>query len=257
MPDMTKLLIICPLVFLAGLIDSVAGGGGLISLPAYLAAGLPPHAALACNKFSSCCGTFVSCYRYIKNKKADVKAAAVSIVGALIGSAAGAQAVLHVDATILKYLLLAVIPLIAVVVLVKKDFGRESKVSGLSAKTVFVLCAVIGLGLGFYDGFFGPGTGTFLILAFTAIMGFDIVTASGNAKLVNQASNLASLIVFLLHGDVIFMMAIPAALCNIAGNFIGSGLALKNGAKIIRPMFVVALTLLVMYIAKDLFWPMS
>jgi len=252
MPDYMPYLIVCPFVFLAGLIDSVAGGGGLISLPAYLAAGLPPHMALGTNKFSSTFGTAVSSARFFLNRKADLKTAAMSIIFALIGSALGARTVLLVDPDFLKYALLAVIPVIAVFVLKKKDFGEENRMNQLSAIKVHAYSTVIGLLIGFYDGFFGPGTGTFLVFLYTGLLRCDLITASGNAKFVNLASNVAAMVMFLLNGEVFFSLGIPAALCGIAGNFVGSGLALKKGAKVIRPMFIVALTLLIVYIIRDL-----
>ena len=252
MPEIRQFLIICPFVFLAGLIDSVAGGGGLISLPAYLAAGLPPHMALGNNKFSSVFGTALSSWRYFRHGKTEIKTAALSIVFAFAGSAFGARAVLYLDPAFLKYALLAVIPVIAFFVLKKKDFGAENAADRLPAIKIHVFSALIGLVIGFYDGFFGPGTGTFLVLLYTGLLSFDLVTATGNAKLVNLASNAAAVTTFLLNGEVNFYIGVPAMLCGVAGNFVGSGLALKNGAKIIKPMFIVALALLIAYIIKDL-----
>lgn len=252
MPDFKTLLVICILVFLAGLVDSVAGGGGLISLPAYMI-GLPTHIALGTNKFSSTFGTAISCIRFIKGKKANIKTALVSIFFALFGSMAGARVVLYVDQNILRYMLLFVIPIIAFFILTKKDFGTISEFNTISKRKVFIYSAITGLVLGFYDGFFGPGTGTFLILIYTGLLKFDLVTASGNAKLINMASNVGSLFTFLISGQVNFYFAIPAAFCSIAGNFVGSGLALKNGTKIIRPMFIFVLSILLLYIVKDLF----
>jgi len=246
-------LIVCPFVFLAGLVDSVAGGGGLISLPAYLAAGLPPHMALGTNKFSSVFGTALSSARYYYNKKVALKTVSLSIVFALIGSALGARAVLLLDPVFLKFALLAVIPVIAVFVLKKKNFGDENKTDQLPAARTHVLSAVIGLVIGFYDGFFGPGTGTFLVFLYTGLLHCDLITATGNAKFVNLASNVAAVVTFLINGEVNFAIGIPAMACGVAGNFVGSGLAIKNGARVIRPMFIVALTLLIVYIARDLF----
>jgi len=254
MPELTQYLIICPFVFLAGLIDSVAGGGGLISLPAYLAAGLPSHMALGTNKFSSVFGTALSSARYYMNKKVALKTAALSIVFALIGSALGARTVLYLDPVFLKYALLAVIPVIAFIVLKKKNFGDKDESGRLPKLKTHIYSAAVGLVVGFYDGFFGPGTGTFLVLFYTGLLRFDLITATGNAKFVNLASNVAAVVTFLINGEVNFAVGVPAMLCGMAGNFVGSGLAIKNGAKIIRPMFIVALSLLIVYIARDLFF---
>lgn len=239
------IVMVCGFVFLAGLIDSIAGGGGLISLPAYIASGLPVHMALGCNKFSSTFGTIVSAVRFWKNKKVHIKTVAVSVACALAGSAAGAKTVLYVDDYIFRIILIIVIPLVAAFVTLKKDFGAKNEVDSLKQSRVMALSAATGLGIGFYDGFIGPGTGTFLIFSYTLLLHFDLVTASGNAKLVNLSSNVGALAMFLIYGQVYFTLAIPAALCGVAGNFIGSGLALKKGSKIIRPVFLIALGLLV------------
>lgn len=250
--ELEIIVIVCCFVFLAGLIDSIAGGGGLISLPAYIASGLPVHMALGCNKFSSAFGTLVSSIRFWKNKKVHIKTVIISIVCALAGSAAGAKTVLYVDDTIFKVLLIIVIPVVAVFVFLKKDFGTRNEVDSLNQRRVMILSAVTGLGIGFYDGFMGPGTGTFLIFSYTLLLHFDLVTASGNAKLVNLSSNLGALVMFLIHGQVYFALAIPAAFFGVAGNFIGSGLALKKGSKLIKPVFLIALGLLVLNLIYSL-----
>ena len=249
----SMLLIVCPLVFLAGLMDAIAGGGGLISLPAYLAAGLPPHFASATNKCGSVFGTAVSTFRFLKRGRFHRRAAIVSAITALIGSALGTRLNLYLSEEILHYVLIILIPVIALFLLLRRDFGLENKVDVLSPGKVAGLSAVIGLVLGAYDGFFGPGTGTFIILAFTAFCGFDLVTASGNAKVVNLCSNLAAFVTFLSAGKVVWALGIPAAIFSIAGHYIGSTLALKRGAKIIRPMFFVVIILLLARIGSELF----
>ncbi|MEL7565901.1 MAG: TSUP family transporter [Dehalobacterium sp.] len=244
--ELEVIVLICFFVFLAGMIDSIAGGGGLISLPTYIASGLPVHTALGCNKFSSTFGTMVASVRFWKSKKVHIKTVVVSIVCALIGSAAGAKTVLYVNDHIIKIVLLIIIPIVVVFVALKKDFGLKNDADSLSQRQVMALTVIIGLGIGFYDGFMGPGTGTFLIFSYTIMLRFDLVTASGNAKLVNLASNIGALITFLIHGQVYFALAVPAAFSGILGNFIGSGLALKNGSKIIKPVFLGALGLLIL-----------
>lgn len=243
---------VCFFSFLAGLMDSIAGGGGLVSLPAYIASGIPVHMALGCNKFSSAFGTIVSSLRFWHNKKVHLKTAVVSILCALAGSAAGAQTAMIVDDYIFRIILIVAIPLVAVFIFIKKDFGTSNEVDSIMPRKVLLLAAVIGLGIGFYDGFLGPGTGTFLIFAYTLLLRFDLVTASGNAKFVNLASNTGALIMFLLHGQVLFALAVPAAISGIAGNFIGAGLALKQGGKIIKPVFVIALALLIVNLISSL-----
>lgn len=245
-------LIVCPLVFLAGLVDAVAGGGGLIALPAYLVAGLPPHMASATSKCSSVFGTVVSTVRFLKEGRFHRQAAILSALTALAGSALGTRLNLLLSEEILRWVLIIFLPLMAVALLFKRDFGLDSTVETLSPKALLVFSSLIGLVLGCYDGFFGPGTGTFLILAFTALCRFDLVTASGNAKVVNLCSNLAAFVTFAFAGKILWTLGLPAALFSIAGHYVGSSLALTKGAKIIRPMFFVVLGLLLVKMVADL-----
>ncbi|WP_291529105.1 TSUP family transporter [Bacteroides sp. UBA939] len=247
-----QLIVICPLIFIGSFIDSIAGGGGLITLPSYNIAGLSPHFALGTNKFSSCIGTFFSTMRFVKNKSYNLTSAIPSVIFALIGSAIGTEIAIYLDAKILQYVLIVGVPVIAVVVLKKKKLS-ENTTKQLSKTRLIVLSSIIGFVIGGYDGFFGPGTGTFLILAYSSVLGFDLLTSMGNAKLVNLTSNFASLFVFLIEGKILFAVGIPAALCAIAGHYIGSGLAIKNGRKIIRPILILVLVLLMMKIVWDMF----
>lgn len=237
-------LIVCPLVFLGGLIDAVAGGGGLITLPAYLLAGLPAHMASGTNKCGNAFGTFLSTSRFLKRGEVHMPSAVAGAVGALIGAWIGARLNLIMPEQILYYIMLAVVPVMAVFLLLKRNFGQEDHSDTLGRVQLMAMAVGIGLVIGGYDGFFGPGAGTFLMLAFTGVCKFDLLTASGNTKLANSASNLASLVTFALAGKVMWSVGIPAALCGVAGNYVGSGLALKGGAKVIRPMFFVVLILL-------------
>lgn len=237
-------MIVCPLVFLGGLIDAVAGGGGLITLPAYLLAGLPAHLASGTNKCGNAFGTFLSTGRFLKRGDVHLPSAAAGAVGALAGAWIGARLNLIMPEQILYYIMLAIVPVMAVFLVLKRDFGQEDRSHELGRLQLMAMALSIGLVIGGYDGFFGPGAGTFLMLAFSGLCRFDLITASGNTKLANSASNLASLAAFALAGKVLWSVGIPAALCGIAGNYIGSGLALKGGAKVIRPMFFVVLGLL-------------
>lgn len=245
-------LVLGVLSFVAGFIDSIAGGGGLISFPAYISLGVPPHFALGTNKLASSCGTSFATFRFFRHGSIDPRIAVFSVVGALIGSPLGAKLALVLDERYLKIILLALLPVIAVVILMKKNFGGVDRSDRLSPTRVSVLSFAIGFSLGMYDGFFGPGTGTFLILAFTGVIGLNLVRASGSTKIVNLSSNIGALITFLLNGKVLFTLGLVAAVFNIAGNWIGSGLAIKRGSKIIRPIFIVSVSLLLAKIAYDM-----
>ena len=248
----TTLFIVCPLFFLAGFIDSIAGGGGLISIPAYFFAGLPTHNALGTNKFSAACGTTFAALTFSRNKALCWNIAAVSALASFGASFLGAKLALHLNEQILKIIILAVIPLVALIVFFKKDFGKKVAAdASFSGSKKYRLACLIGIIIGFYDGLIGPGTGTFAIIAYSALMKYDLVTASGNAKVLNLASNYASMATYFFHGKIIFAIGIPAALCGIAGNWLGSSLAIKKGNRFIKTIMIVVLVLLIVKTLLD------
>lgn len=235
----------------AGLVDAAAGGGGLISLPAYLFAGLPVHYTYGTNKFSAACGTTFAAARFFKSGALDVKVGLLAAAGSFAGSAAGSHLVVLLSETALRTMMLIILPVAAAVILWRRNLPDENRDDGRLTGKKMLLALAIGLGIGLYDGLFGPGTGTFAIIAFTTVMGFDLRTASGNAKLLNLASNYASLVTYFLSGLVVLSIGIPCAVSGVAGNLIGSRLALKKGGKFIRPMMLVVLVLLLGKLASD------
>jgi len=245
-------LIVLPAVFLAGLVDSIAGGGGLLSVPAYMAAGLPPHYVLGNNKFSSSFGTLFASLRYHQHGLIDVRVALLSAFFALIGSFLGTSAVLLLRPDFLRLLLIVLLPLVAVLTLANRSFGQENHSHHQSRQRKYTLAALAALLIGFYDGFFGPGTGMFLILFYTLVLKYDFVTANANTKVVNLASNVAAVITFIIKGKVIYAIGIPAACVGIAGNLLGAKLVIKRGGAIIRPIFILTLILLFSKILYDL-----
>lgn len=242
--------IIYPLLFLTGFVDSIAGGGGLISLTSFLAVGLPPHMALGTNKFSAFLGTGLSAAYFARKGHVQWDAALYSFLGALAGSAAGAKLALLVDEKTLSWVLLIVIPVVAAFLIWKRDLGSVEK--RLSPARYVASALLVGFVIGGYDGFIGPGTGTFLIMAFTLVMGFNLLTACGNTKMVNFASNIAAVAMFMHSGAINYRLGIPCALCAILGNFVGTRLAIKNGVKIVRPMMIFVILLLLAKVAWDL-----
>lgn len=244
--------ILLPFVFLAGLIDSIAGGGGLISLPAYWSVGIPPHYALGTNKFSSCFGTVFSTVNYFNAKMIDIPVAISSAVMALIGSYLGAMTALRISAHSLNYLLVILIPIITVVSMLNRNLGKRDRSEHIPLMRKLILGMLAGLIIGFYDGFFGPGTGTFLIIIYSILLHYDFVRANGNTKVVNLASNIAALITFVAAGKVLYAVAIPGAICGIAGNIIGSKLVILKGNSLIRKIFYIALGLLFLRIIHNL-----
>lgn len=244
------ILLICVGVFLAGFVDSIGGGGGLIALPAYLFAGLPVHLALGTNKLSSCIGTAASTLRYIKNGFVDWKLVVPSIVLALIGSHLGTRLQLLVDEVYLKYLLLPVLPVVAFVVLRQKNFSEERGDMSFRLRGTIVWAA--SLIIGAYDGFYGPGTGTFLLLIFCNLAKMDLRSASGNVKIVNLSSNIGALATALAAGTVLVPIGLIAAVFSIAGHYLGAGVTIKNGAKIVKPVIFIVLGLLAVKIILEL-----
>ena len=247
------LVCLCFFVFLAGFIDSAAGGGGLISLPAYLFVGLPPHIAIGCNKFSAGCGTTFSAARFFKNGAVDWQIAAISAVFSFLFSFLGTKLALRINQETLKTVLVIVLPIIAVMLLFKRNFGSENQSDSIPKKKAFILAACAGLAIGFYDGLIGPGTGTIAIIVFSAWMKYDLKTASGNAKILNLASNYASLIAVILGGKVIYSVAVPAAVFGIIGNYIGAGFAIKKGTAFIKPLMIAVIALLFGKLFYDVF----
>ncbi|MDO5532335.1 TSUP family transporter [Sutterella sp.] len=240
--DLTALLIICPLIFVGGLVDAIGGGGGLITLPAYLIAGVPPHAALATNKLSGTIGTTVSAFRLWKAGFLKIGTAIPSVICALIGSAAGARLALLVPEDAFRLLLVFALPVAAFFIFRKSSIPAEGEPMDERARTV-KLCIASAI-CGAYDGFYGPGTGTFLLLAFTLWARLGVRDASGQMKAVNLASNAAAFATFALSGEMLWVTGLIASVFGIAGNYIGAGLVLKNGTKIVRPIIILVLAIL-------------
>lgn len=236
-------VIVCPLVFLASFVDAVAGGGGLIALPAYLLAGVPMHNAIATNKLSSASGTIFSTVRLCRNKFVDWHLAFPCISMALLGSYIGANLALLASDRLLKMLLLPVLPVVAFYVLKNKDLDGGST-GEISRRKQWIIVAACSLVVGCYDGFYGPGTGTFLLLLYTGLAKMDVRKASGNMKLANLSSNVAALAVFLFSGKILFTLGLTAAVFSIAGHYVGAGMVMKNGSKVVRPVILVVIVLL-------------
>ena len=244
-------LVICVGVFCAGFVDSIGGGGGIISVPVYLLAGLPPHFALGTNKLSSTLGTMISTFRYVKNKFVDWPLAIPAVILSLTGSWFGTKLQLMADENLLKYVLLLVLPAVAVILLKKKSFPETR--GEMNPALRYAVVSGFSLVIGCYDGFYGPGTGTFLLLVFCFLAKMDVRSASGNMKLVNLASNIGAVTTALFAGKVLVPIGIIAALFSIAGHYIGAGLTIKNGTKIVRPVIFTVLLLLAVKILLELF----
>ena len=237
-------LIVCPMLFLAGFVDAIGGGGGLISLPAYMLAGLPIHQTIATNKLSSTCGTALATIRFIKMGLVNWRLAIPTIGTAILGSSLGANASLAMEEGIMERILFLVLPVTAFVVLNPKIFHDNTETEIALTKRTWITALLSSFVVGLYDGFYGPGTGTFLIIAFTVFAKLSMRTANAQAKVINLTTNITSLVIFLMNGQVVFLLGIAAAACNMAGNYIGAGLAATKGSRITRPIIILVLGLL-------------
>ena len=245
------LIVVCFLIFIAGYVDSIAGGGGLISLPAYMIAGLPTHAAIATNKLGSAMGTTVATWHYAKSGFIQIKLALPSIACAIIGSAFGSNLVLLVDDFLLKVVLIIILPLTALYVMRSKKLSNEN-VSTLSTRKTMLVCAVIALIIGAYDGFYGPGTGTFLMLLLTGLAQLRLDAAAGITKAINLTTNLAALAVFLYHGQVLIPLGLLAGVFCIAGNYVGSHQFTSKGSSVARPITLIVIVIFLIKVIYDL-----
>ena len=248
-------ILTCFGIFLASFMDAIAGGGGIISVPTYLIAlhGMPTYYALGTNKLSSGMGTVFSTARFIKNGYVNWKLAAPSIVFAILGSIGGTELQHHTPDVVLKYLLLVVLPVVAVVTLKTRVWPDEP--GEIDPKKQAAIVWGASLLIGAYDGYYGPGTGTFLMIVFIRLAKLDTRTAGGGVKVVNLSSNIGSLFTAWQAGYVLWGLGAIAAVFSILGHYLGAGLAIKNGSKIVRPAVILVLILLTVKVASELLFP--
>ena len=250
---MTDLVFLCGFAFLAGFIDAVAGGGGLVQVPALfvLMPTVPAATLLGTNKFSSIWGTLFATWQYSRQVPMEWNATLPTCAAALVFGYVGAQTVAVVPAEFLRPLVLVLLVAVLAYTLWRKDLGALHAPKLTHAQQFWVGLAT-GAVLGFYDGFFGPGTGSFLIIAFVGLFGFSFLAASASAKAVNVITNGAALAFFISHGHVLYPVAEPMALCNVAGSMLGTRLALKLGSGFVRAVFVIVVSMLIARYAYDL-----
>lgn len=245
--------IVCLCVLLAGFVDSIAGGGGLISLPAYMIAGLPAHTAIATNKMSSSMGTAIASWHYFRQGFMKWKLCIPSVLAAIVGSWLGARLTLLIPDRALKIAMLVVLPVILFYVTRSKtlsgDAQNEEEV--INGSLIFK-CVLIALGIGVYDGVYGPGTGTFLMLLFTGFCHLTMNDAAGTTKAINLTTNITALTVFLINGKVLLGLGIAAGVCNMIGNFLGSHCFTDKGTKIVKPIMIVVIVIFFIKVVSEL-----
>jgi len=245
--DPVVIVMLSVTALLAGTVDAIAGGGGLITVPALLAAGLPPHLALGTNKGQSVWGSGAALVAFWRADKVDRDRAWWTFLLGLGGSLAGAQLVLWISPQALRPIVIGMLIGAAVLLMIKKPQRDEDSQHGRPW-----IVAALALVIGCYDGFFGPGTGTFLIVGFVALCGMSMVRATANAKVVNFASNLAALGAFASAGTIVWRVALPMAAGQFIGSMIGARMAIKGGAKLIRIMVLLISGALVAKLGYDL-----
>lgn len=230
--------LICGAYFAAGIVDAVCGGGGLITVPALMALGVPVHFVAGTNQCSALAGNFASIYKYSRSGNVNYRSGLTAAVTAIVGGIIGARLNMVISERYLQIVMIALMPLVALLFVLKKDFGSEDRSQTLSVPKLMAGSAFIGLAVGAYQGFYGPGAGMLYMLAFALLIRLNLVKASGTAKLATLFAAISSSLTYALSGLVIWRIVLAATVFNILGNYIGAGMAIKNGAKIIRPVLL-------------------
>lgn len=253
--SLTTLLIVCPLVFCGGFVDAIAGGGGLISISAYIFAELPMHMVLGTNKLSSCIGLGTSTLRFALSGYTNLKASIISAICAIIGSILGSNLALITPGKTFQVIMLTLMPFIAFFIFRKnsplQSKELQSKVTTFS-KTTIVRIVISTFLIGIYDGFYGPATGTFLIVILTSFAKLGLNEAIGLGKIANFSSAFISFIVFAISGNVWWQLGLICCIFSIVGNFVGAGLVMKDGSKVVRPIIAIVLVLLFIKVLSEL-----
>lgn len=241
---------------IAGWVDAVVGGGGLIQLPA-LVIGVPSDVAtpyiLGTNKLSSFAGTLSASWVYLRKIRVQLILLVPLVIGAFGGSAVGAALSRHVPRELLTPIVLIAVIVVAVYTLLKPQLGLHHEPRHTAGRAIAWRSAAIGLLVGFYDGVLGPGTGSFFVILLVGVLGYGFLQASVNAKIANLTTNLAALLVYGVHGEILLLLAVVMAAANMTGGFIGARMATKNGSGFVRIVFLVVLSILVVKLAWDTF----
>ena len=252
MPELEIVLLLCAAAFVAGWIDAVAGGGGLVQLPALLVLlpGATPVQVLATKKLSSVFGTAVAAYIYIGRVRPDMRTALPMASAAVAGSAAGAVCASFLPESVFRPLVLVLLIVVGAYTLRRPSFGEVQKLRFAGGRHLAAASGAA-VGIGFYDGIFGPGTGSFLVFALVALMGYSLVQASAKARIVNLATNLAALAVFVPQGAPIYGLGLTMAACNVLGGRIGAATAITRGSPFVRGVFLVVVGVLAARLAVE------
>ena len=251
--DIVKFLILAVFCFIAAVVDAISGGGGLISLPAYFAVGFPPHMALGTNKLSAFLSTFASAFKFWKAKKINIEIVSKLFAFSLAGAAIGVKTAVSIEPKYFKPISFVTLILVFLYTLKNKNIGEVNYYKGTTPKTLLI-GKIMAFSLGFYDGFLGPGTGSFLIFCLIKIFKLDFSSASGNTKILNLLSNFASLVVFAFLGKLNWVYGLSIAVVMTFGAIIGSRLAILKGNKFIKPVFLVVTSILILKMSYEIFF---
>jgi uncharacterized membrane protein YfcA len=248
------IIILCVASFVAGFVDAIVGGGGLIQTPVALIAlpNLSVASIIGTLKIPGFSGTSIATIQYLKKVKVDWKLFGVMAIVSFVFAFIGSSLLNVMQNDFMKPVLFIILVLLLIYTYFKKDFG-QFEISKLTTKRKYIYAVIICIFIGFYDGFIGPGTGSLLIMAFVAILGFDFLQASTNAKLVNLATNIGSITLFVIKGKIVWAIAIPMAVCNATGAFIGARLAISKGNGFIRVFFLVIVAITLLRFGYDVF----
>ncbi|GAA1577757.1 sulfite exporter TauE/SafE family protein [Leucobacter aridicollis] len=250
--DWGGLVLLLLAAFAAGWVDAVVGGGGLIQLPALLLVpGIAPVQALATNKLASVFGTAASSVSYYRSVRPSLKTALPMAAIALAAAVGGASLAAFLPAEVFTPIIMIALVVVALITIFKPALGAVTKLKHSGAKHV-VLAGLAGAAIGFYDGLIGPGTGTFLVIALVALLGYDFLMASAQAKIVNFATNLGALLLFIPLGAVLWPLGMLMAVANVAGSVLGSKMAIARGARFVRILFLIIVAALVVKLGFDL-----
>ncbi|MCW9715873.1 TSUP family transporter [Avibacterium gallinarum] len=237
--------------FIAGFIDAIAGGGGLITIPALLMTGVPPAMALGTNKLQACGGSFSASFYFLRKRAVDLKEIWLLVLMTFIGAVLGTILIQLVDSALIKKVIPFLVLAIGLYFLFTPNLGDEDRHKRISYAT-FAFSA--GFGIGFYDGFFGPGTGSLLSLAFVTLLGFNLAKATAHAKVLNFTSNIAALLLFLIGGQIWWEAGLVMMLGQIIGANLGAKMVLSKGKQLIRPMVVIMSFIMTAKMAYDQGW---
>ena len=230
--------------FLAGVVDAVCGGGGLLTIPVFILTGFPIHSMTGTNMCSTTVGNIANLLVFARKRQIHYHSALMALPFAVIGAFLGAKLNLIANEDVLEILMIVLVPVIDVVIFLRKDFGSNNRVETLSSARILANSILIGLVIGCYQGFYTVGAGAFYLLAFAILDRLDLIKASGNTKIIMAAGNIAAALTYALSGNVIWLVVLFATLFNIAGSLTGSYLAITRGARIIRPMFIAILAVI-------------